>query len=76
MCIYYFNLSCDTFDARDVRGQDCPDLESARAEAIVAAGALIREELALGQIPQRGWIKIEDARHRPVMRLPIRCSAS
>ena len=76
MCVYYFNLKCDTFDAEDIEGQDCPTLEAARAEAIVAAGELIRGELALGELPTSGWIEVEDSTHRRVLRLPIQCAAS
>ena len=76
MTVYYFNIRCDAFDARDSRGQDCPDRRSARAAALIAAGDLIRDSLAQGDLPQQGWIEVDDAQHRPVFRLPLRSAAS
>lgn len=76
MPLYFFNVSCDAFDARDTEGEVCRDIAAARAGAIAAAGALIRDELALGGLPRAGWIDIEDARRRRVLRLPLLRAAS
>jgi hypothetical protein len=76
MSIYYFNIKADTFDAEDLEGEDCSDVETARAEALVAAGELIRSELGRGELPRSGWIEIEDEHHRTVLRLPLRSAAS
>ena len=76
MPLYYFNIRCDAFDADDVEGEECRDIEAARSGALAAAGELIRRELFRGAIPRSGWIEIEDERRRPVLRLPLRASAS
>ena len=76
MSIYYFNIKADTFDAEDLEGEDCSDVETARAEALVAAGALIRGELRRGTLPGSGWIEVEDEHHRTVLRMPLRAAAS
>ena len=72
---FFFNLSCDEFDAEDLEGQECRDLEEARADALVAAGELIRLEMARGGIPRSGWIEIQDALRRRIATLPLRAAA-
>ena len=76
MSIYYFNIKADTFDAEDLEGEDCSDLESARGGALMAAGELIRHELCRGGLPRSGWIEVEDEHHRTVLRLPLHSAAS
>lgn len=76
MSIYFFNISCDAFDAEDLLGEECPDVEAARSGALAAAGELIRLELERGGFPREGWIDIEDEQHRTVLRLPLRSAAS
>lgn len=76
MSIYFFNISCDAFDAEDLLGEECRDVEAARSGALAAAGELIRLELQRGGFPREGWIEIADHRRRPVMRLPLQSAAS
>ena len=75
MSIYFFNVSCDAFDAEDLLGEECSDVEAARSEALIAAGELIRLELQRGGIPRDGWIEIADEQRRTLLRLPLQSAA-
>lgn len=72
---YYFNVCCDRFEATDVVGEYCRDAQAAHQEALRAARAIVRKQLLSDDLPQRGWIEVEDERHRPVLRVPLRSVA-
>jgi hypothetical protein len=72
---YYFNVCCDSFEATDVVGQSCADEVAALAHAFSEAGDIVRKRLVLNQLPENGWIEVEDERHREVFRLPLRAAA-
>ena len=72
---YYFNVRCDRFEVTDVVGEHCRDPSAARAEAMRAARAIVRTQLLSEELPQRGWIEVEDEQHRQVMRVPLRAVA-
>ncbi|HLL59414.1 MAG TPA: hypothetical protein VK391_05930 [Allosphingosinicella sp.] len=72
---YYFNVRCDRFEATDVVGEHCRDALAARFEAMRAARAIVRTQLGKGDLPQRGWIEVEDEQHRSIMKVPLRAAA-
>lgn len=72
---YYFNVSCDGFEATDLVGECCPDDVAALGQALRTASAVLQKRLLADAIPQSGWIEVEDERHRPVLRLPLRAAA-
>ena len=72
---YYFNLCCDRFEATDVVGEHCRDALAARFQAMRAAREVVRKQLVSGDVPQQGWIQVEDEQHRPVLRVPLKAVA-
>lgn len=72
---FYFNVCCGPFEATDVVGEHCRDELAARAEALRTARAVVRKQLLTDDLPQLGWVEVEDERHRPVMRVPLRSAA-
>lgn len=72
---YYFNVCCDRFEATDVVGEHCRDRTAAHAEALRAARAVVRTRLLSDDLPNIGWIEVEDEQHRPVLRVPLRSAA-
>jgi hypothetical protein len=40
-----------------------------------AARAIVRTQLGKGDLPQRGWIEVEDEQHRSIMKVPLRAAA-
>lgn len=72
---YYFNVCCDGFEATDVVGETCRNDVDALAGAMRAASAVVRKRLLADELSQDGWIDVEDERHRPVLRLPLRAAA-
>ncbi|HEY1604307.1 MAG TPA: hypothetical protein VGF77_01765 [Allosphingosinicella sp.] len=73
---YYFNLCCDSSEVTDIVGATCADDVAAlnhamrRASDVVRTRLFSREETDLG-----GWVEVEDEKHRPVLRLPLRAAA-
>ena len=64
---YYFHICDDRGFTEDLEGQELPDEQSARTEAIrglrdIAAGEMKRGEMNLGS-----FIEVEDDAHRLVM---------
>ena len=72
---YYFNVCCDRFEATDTVGQHCRDSSAARFEALRTARSVVRNQLLSGDLPQRGWIEVENHRHRSLMKVPLRSAA-
>ncbi len=75
MARYFFNVCCDGFEATDIVGTYCPDDLAALSEALRAASAVVQKQLLADQLSQSGWIEVEDERHRPVLKLPLRAAA-
>lgn len=74
MPLYYFNVSCPDFESTDVIGQRCTDDLAALQGAMRAASAVLRRRLSADGLGAQGWIEVEDERHRPVLRLPLRAA--
>lgn len=72
---YYFNVCCDGFEATDVVGESCRNDVEALGEAFRAASAVVQKQLLADKLYQDGWIEVEDERHRPVLKLPLRAAA-
>jgi hypothetical protein len=72
---YYFNVRCDRFQATDMVGEYCRTPLEARFEAMRAAREIVRKQLSSDDLPQRGWIEVEDEDHRPVIKVPLRSAA-
>jgi hypothetical protein len=72
---YYFNICCDDFEATDVVGESCADDLAALTQAMRTAGEVVRQQLMIDKLAAGGWIDVEDERHRPVLRLPLRAAA-
>lgn len=72
---YYFNVCCDRFEATDVVGEHCRDESDAHREALRAARAIVRKQLLADDLPQLGWIEVEDERHETVLKVPFRSVA-
>jgi len=64
---FYFHLSNGTGDTRDEEGLDLPDVARARAHALAAIRAIMREELGRGLIDLDGMIHIMDDSDQLVM---------
>lgn len=64
---FYFHLSNGTGDTRDEEGLDLPDVARARAHALSAIRAIMREELGRGLIDLDGMIHIMDDSDQLVM---------
>lgn len=73
---YYFNIQCDEYETTDLVGEDCPNLEAARREALRTARDLIRDDLLSGKGLHQGWIEVVDEESRPVLTLPLNAAAS
>ena len=72
---YYFNVCSDDFEATDVIGESCTDDLAALAQAMRTASEVVRQQLMIDKLSADGWIDVEDERHRPVLRLPLRAAA-
>ncbi|HEX8585082.1 MAG TPA: hypothetical protein VGB65_06070 [Allosphingosinicella sp.] len=72
---YYFNVCCDEYEATDVTGESCADDLAALSQAMRTASEVVRRQLFSDRLAADGWIDVEDERHRPVLRLPLRAAA-
>lgn len=72
---YYFNVCCDTSEVTDLVGESCADDLAALGKALSTASAVVRNRLITDEISLRGWVEVEDERHRAVLRLPLRAAA-
>jgi hypothetical protein len=72
---YYFNVSCDGYESTDVVGECCPNDVAALSGAMRVASAVLQKRLRAEELSDDGWIEVEDERHRPVLRLPLRAAA-
>lgn len=72
---YYFNVSCGDYESTDVVGQCCLDDVAALSGAMRVASAVLQKRLRAEALSDDGWVEVEDERHRPVLRLPLRAAA-
>jgi hypothetical protein len=72
---YYFNVCCEDYEATDVVGDVCSDDLAALTHAMRTASDVVRQQLMIDKLAAGGWIDVEDERHRPVLRLPLRAAA-
>ena len=72
---YYFNVACEGFETIDVVGEHCRDDVEALSGALRVASAVMRKRLLADELAQGGWVEVEDERHRPVLKLPLRAAA-
>jgi hypothetical protein len=72
---YYFNVCCDASEVTDLVGESCPNDVAALSQAMRTASAVVRNRLIADEISLGGWVEVEDERHRPVLRLPLRAAA-
>jgi hypothetical protein len=68
---YFFHVHGDRFDAPDLAGKDCANLECAQKIAHRIAGELVMNSLLGGQVPMEVTIEVEDEDLRPVLSLPL-----
>ena len=73
---YYFNVCCDTSEVTDVVGAACPNDVAALSRALETASEVVRRRLfSREEADLGGWVEVEDEKHRPVLRLPLRAAA-
>lgn len=72
---YYFNLAGDGFEETDTVGLCCRNDVDALNGAMRAASAVLQKRLLADELSWNGWIEVEDERHRPVLRLPLRAAS-
>jgi hypothetical protein len=72
---YYFNVRSDSSEVTDVVGESCADDVAALSKAFHTASAVVQNRLLANEINLGGWVEVEDERHRPVLRLPLRAAA-
>ena len=58
---YYFHVCNGTGFVQDEEGQELPDLEAARAEAIRNARSIMASDVQRGMLDLSSFIEIEDA---------------
>lgn len=56
-------------------GETCSDDIAALNEAFRTASSVVRKRLLADELFSGGWIEVEDERHRPVLKLPLRAAA-
>ena len=61
---YYFHVCNGTGFVQDEEGQELPDLEAARAEAVRNARCIMASEVQRGMLDLSSFIEIEDAEHQ------------
>jgi hypothetical protein len=72
---YFISLCNGETDIVDEEGRELPDLETARRDALKAAGEIVAEELAQGREKIRIVLIIEDEARERLLELPIALSA-
>ncbi|MEA3009628.1 MAG: hypothetical protein QOJ91_1320 [Sphingomonadales bacterium] len=72
---YYFNISCDGYESTDVVGECCSNDVAALTGALRVASKVLQKRLRSEDLSGDGWVEVEDERHRPVLRLPLRAAA-
>jgi hypothetical protein len=72
---YYFNVSCGEYESTDVVGESCPNDVAALSGALRVASAVLQKRLRAEELSDDGWVEVEDEKHRPVLRLPLRAAA-
>lgn len=71
MPLFYFHVYNDEI-TMDEEGQDLPDIEAARREAVKSARALICDDVSKGRLALSDRIDVVDERGDPVLSLPFR----
>jgi hypothetical protein len=72
---YYFNVCSEASEETDLVGETCADDLAALSHALRTASAVVHNRLVADEISLRGWVEVEDERHRAVLRLPLRAAA-
>jgi len=68
---YRFNIHNAIGFIPDEQGQELPDLEAARAEALRGARSLLAEEVRSGQMNLCGRLEVRDEKDDLVLTLPF-----
>lgn len=68
---FYFHIVNGRF-VRDEEGQEFPDLDEARNEAIASARSIMREALWTGRLPLNECIQIADESGKVLLTVPFR----
>jgi hypothetical protein len=63
---FYFHVCNGTGFVQDEEGQELPDLEAARAEAIRSARSIMASDVQRGMLDLSSFIEIEDSGHQLV----------
>ncbi|HEX8571326.1 MAG TPA: hypothetical protein VF759_01095 [Allosphingosinicella sp.] len=63
---YYLSVCNGNGFVEDVEGQELPDLEAARAEAIRSARSIMASDVQRGMLDLSSFIEIEDCDHQLV----------
>jgi hypothetical protein len=71
MALYFFHLRNSSGYLLDEEGQEFPDLETVRAEAVRTVRSILSEELKAGQIDLRGRLEVTDAEGALLLTLPF-----
>jgi hypothetical protein len=71
MTHFYFNVLNGNGLVEDPEGQDLPDLEAARNEAVASVRSILRDEIGSGSLDLAGEIQIKDAHGAMVLVLPF-----
>jgi hypothetical protein len=66
---YYFHVCNGTGFTEDEEGQDLPDREAARAEAIRNARSIMAADVQRGMLDLSSFIEIEDVDHQLIQTL-------
>jgi hypothetical protein len=72
---FFFSVICDSYQATDTVGENCPDIATARQEACRTAREVVEAALRRGDIPQ-GRVEVQDAEHQQVLVIPLSVIAS
>jgi hypothetical protein len=67
---YYLNVRNAAISVDDEEGEDFPDLDAARAKAVVSIRAILGDEVTRGKFDLRGKIEIVDERRQIVLAVP------
>lgn len=69
---FYFHLRGGEAEVPDLMGQECPDLNAVRSEALRSARDILAHEVLEGRLPLNERLDVEDEEQRPVFILPFR----
>jgi hypothetical protein len=75
MPLFFIHLRNEDQDVIDREGHELPDLETARRQALSAAGEIIADEMARGRDRIRIALTVENEAGERLLELPIVLSA-